>query len=240
MSEMAKDAEAKPMSDEEYARKVQSDEDAKSAGATAASADAADEGPNIDLAAIGLGSNTKPKHAGEGAWRLLKSVGVGVAGGAAALVAAPALGAKEGGAKGFAQGLGMGIAAAIALPITGVVVGLKEFGDGVAATPAAVEAANENKEWDPDTGKWIVYDLAAEKDAVLSADLGELFGDARRKMREASGGGEGKDGGDEKKSSGKTVKDGKYTLDRRSLVLVPFRARSALGGEALFPAGDRR
>ena len=106
MSEMAKDAEAKPMSDEEYARKVQSDEDAKSAGATAASADAADEGPNIDLAAIGLGSNTKPKHAGEGAWRLLKSVGVGVAGGAAALVAAPALGAKEGGAKGFAQGLG--------------------------------------------------------------------------------------------------------------------------------------
>merc|ERR1719440_56827 len=115
---------AETAGDEAMARKMQQDE--------AAVAKGEDEGAeSIDLSAIGLGSATKPKHAGEGAWRLVKSVGVGVLGGAATLVAAPAIGAREGGAEGFA------------------------------ATPDAVDAMQKDKEWDERTGTWIIYDLAA-------------------------------------------------------------------------------
>lgn len=41
-----------------------------------------------------------PKHLGAGLGQALKSVASGVVGGAAALVAAPAMGAKEGGVNG--------------------------------------------------------------------------------------------------------------------------------------------
>lgn len=39
-----------------------------------------------------FGYSDKPRHAGQGAWRMLKSVGTGVAAGAATLVAAPIAG----------------------------------------------------------------------------------------------------------------------------------------------------
>lgn len=174
MSEMADTS-----GDEELARKL-ANEDAKTDAK-----DEGKEGESIDLAAIGLGSSTKPKHAGEGAWRLVKSVGVGVLGGAATLVAAPVVGAREGGAKGFAQGLAAGVAGAIALPLTGVAVGLKEFGDGVVATPAAVDAMQKDKEWDERTGTWIIYDLKAESDEVMNVDLDSRFAESRKALRAA-------------------------------------------------------
>lgn len=63
-----------------------------------------------------FGYADKPRHLGEGAWRLFKSVGTGVVAGAATLVSAPIVGAREGGAKGFAAGLGMGLLGAVVLP----------------------------------------------------------------------------------------------------------------------------
>ena len=51
-----------------------------------------------------------------------------LAAGAAALVAAPAIGAKENGATGFAAGLGMGVFGAIALPVMGVASAVGSIG----------------------------------------------------------------------------------------------------------------
>jgi hypothetical protein len=65
-----------------------------------------------------FGYSEKPRHAGQGAWRMLKSVGTGVAAGAATLVAAPIAGARENGVKGFAAGLGLGVVGAVVLPVS--------------------------------------------------------------------------------------------------------------------------
>merc|ERR1719440_558546 len=201
---------AETAGDEAMARKMQQDE--------AAAAKGEDEGAeSIDLSAIGLGGATKPKHAGEGAWRLVKSVGVGVLGGAATLVAAPAIGARDGGAKGFAQGLAAGVAGAVAIPLAGVAVGLKEFAEGVAATPDAVDAMQKDKEWDERTGTWIIYDLAAERDEVENADVDALFAESRKALRaarekdgEGGEGGEGGGGGGGGGAGGKAVSDREY------------------------------
>ena len=137
-------------------------------------------------------------------------------GGAAALVAAPAIGAREGGAKGFAQGLAAGVAGAVAIPLAGVAVGLKEFAEGVAATPDAVDAMQKDKEWDERTGTWIIYDLAAERDEVENADVDALFAESRKSLRaarekdgEGGEGGEGGGGGGGG-AGGKAVSDREY------------------------------
>jgi hypothetical protein len=82
------------------------------------------DGVDVDSRAEGshdehlFGYKEGPRHVGQGAWRMVKSVGTGVVAGAATLVAAPIAGAREGGAKGFAVGLGMGVVGAVVLPIT--------------------------------------------------------------------------------------------------------------------------
>ena len=53
----------------------------------------------------------------------LQSAGKGVLAGAAALIAAPAIGAKAEGATGFFKGLGAGLVSAVVLPVVGVGVG---------------------------------------------------------------------------------------------------------------------
>ena len=102
-------------------------------------------------------SKTKNKHAGAGLSRGLQSAVGGVAAGAAALVAAPVIGAKEGGGKGFAAGLGAGILGAVALPVVGIASGVYEVGVGIANTPAAIQASAEGKVG-PSTNSWI-FDL---------------------------------------------------------------------------------
>jgi hypothetical protein len=84
-------------------------------GDVVASAEAGDDGPGFgDM----FGYSEKPRHLGQGAWRMVKSVGTGVVAGAATLVTAPIVGAREGGVKGFASGLGLGLVGAVVLPIT--------------------------------------------------------------------------------------------------------------------------
>ena len=65
------------------------------------------------------------------------SVLAGFAGGAAALVAAPVMGARDAGPKGAAVGLAAGVVAFVALPVAGVVSGIGEVVAGAANTPSA-------------------------------------------------------------------------------------------------------
>ena len=78
---------------------------------------------------------------GSGLLSGMGSIVVGVAGGAAALVAAPILGAREAGVKGAAVGLAAGVVTAFALPLGGVVNGVGEVVAGAANTPSAIQAA---------------------------------------------------------------------------------------------------
>ncbi|KAJ8612576.1 hypothetical protein CTAYLR_007200 [Chrysophaeum taylorii] len=119
---------------------------------------------------VSLGSG--PKHMGAGLGQAVTSVVGGVAAGAASLVAAPVLGAKEGGAKGFAMGLGVGIVSAVALPVVGAVSGVGSLVRGVAATPEAMKATSEGKEWDGE--KWILYTLAEDRSILSDAASAEL------------------------------------------------------------------
>jgi curved DNA-binding protein CbpA len=122
-----------------------------------------------------FGYSEKPRHAGQGAWRMFKSVGTGVAAGAATLVAAPIAGARESGAKGFAAGLGIGVLGAVVLPVTGAVYGVSEFARGVGNTPTAVKAQQDDLEWDKEKGAYVAYSLVEESAYVLNVDMKEKF-----------------------------------------------------------------
>jgi len=115
-----------------------------------------------------LGGGKKAKHFGAGLGQGISSMVGGVAAGAGVLVAAPIVGAKEGGAAGFAKGLTMGVLGAVALPIYGVASGVGSIARGAMATPEAVKASSEGKEWDPVSQKWILYTLNSDKERMLS------------------------------------------------------------------------
>jgi len=128
----------------------------------------------------------RTKHLGAGVGRGLQSAVGGVLGGAACLVAAPAIGAKEGGVGGFFKGLGAGVLGAIALPVAGVVGAVAEIGGGLVNTPEAVMAVAEGKEWDATTGTWVLYDLNKDQERFLSADADaslKAHVEARRKKQ---------------------------------------------------------
>ncbi|KAJ8603224.1 hypothetical protein CTAYLR_003850 [Chrysophaeum taylorii] len=136
----------------------------------------------VDLSALGIGG-PPVKHAGHGAYRLLKNTTIGFVGGVGTLIAAPIIGARENGAKGFAQGLVNGVVGGIALPVIGVATGVKEFCEGVAATPAAVEASSAGKEWDEKESKWVYYSLEEEEKAILDQDPETLFERVQKKKK---------------------------------------------------------
>ncbi|CAK0829127.1 unnamed protein product [Prorocentrum cordatum] len=93
-------------------------------------------------------AQTRPKDLGDGLYRGLKTVGGSLAGGAATLVAAPAVGAKQGGALGFVKGLGVGVVGGAAMAVGGTVCGVAQMGRGVMQAPKAHWARCEEKVWD--------------------------------------------------------------------------------------------
>ena len=125
------------------------------------------------------------KHLGAGLSSGLKSMVGGVAAGAAALVALPAVGAKDGGASGFAQGLAAGVVAAVALPVVGVASAVGSIGGGLLNTPEAMVAVSQGKEWDAATGTWILYDLKADEARYLSAEAEACLRDHVERRRAA-------------------------------------------------------
>lgn len=145
------------------------------------------EGPTdeetFDLAGVGIGSKTPPRHAGDGLYRCLRSVAVGAVGGVCMSLAAPVLGAREHGWKGFAGGVAQGVVGLVALPVAGVACGVYDLGRGVAATPLAIQARAEGREWDG--AAWRFYDLGAEQKEVDAVNATVDFAGERRKLREA-------------------------------------------------------
>eukprot|EP00630_Chrysocystis_fragilis_P002438 CAMPEP_0197392806 /NCGR_PEP_ID=MMETSP1165-20131217/3935_1 /TAXON_ID=284809 /ORGANISM="Chrysocystis fragilis, Strain CCMP3189" /LENGTH=628 /DNA_ID=CAMNT_0042918447 /DNA_START=15 /DNA_END=1901 /DNA_ORIENTATION=+ len=177
-----------------------------SSSSTTAKSASGDEGPGEGSAAQGLaalnlnaGGSKQAKHLGAGLGQAIKNVAAGVGGGAATLVALPALGAKEGGAAGFAKGLGLGVLGAVGLPLWGVCKGVGSLAQGAMNTPEAVKASAEGKEWDPVSAKWILYTLEEDKQRLLSEEAeNELKAYLTSREAEASEGGEGEEGGGQK------------------------------------------
>jgi len=100
-------------------------------------------------------STKKPKDFRAGLASGGKSLLKGLAGGAAGLVAAPALGAATDGAAGFAKGLAAGLAGAVALPLAGAGVAIAQVLRGAAAAPGAARAEASGLVWDRRSRSWV-------------------------------------------------------------------------------------
>lgn len=134
----------------------------------------------------------------------MQSVGKGVLGGAAALIAAPVVGARSEGWSGFAKGLGAGLAAAVALPVAGAAVGITQIARGAYNTPEAIMEANAGKRWDSHRRVWVAEDLVQESLKLSECSDDDILEKARERAKargEAPGlegalGGGGSSGGD--------------------------------------------
>ena len=60
---------------------------------------------------------------------------------------------------------------------------MNELCEGIAATPAALEASRAGKEWDATAGNWVLYDLDNEVAAVLSVDAEDRFSEELRSKK---------------------------------------------------------
>ncbi|KAJ3255558.1 hypothetical protein HK103_006194 [Boothiomyces macroporosus] len=127
-------------------------------------ASAAKEDENVQLGQIF--STRNPKDAVAGLSSGLKSIGKGVAGGVASLVALPVLGAQEEGALGFAKGLGMGVVSAVGLTLAGAGTGIVQIGRGIVNTPIAIHSKMSEKIWDEEKRVWYMYDLPKEVEEI--------------------------------------------------------------------------
>jgi len=147
----------------------------------------------------------RPKDATAGFSSGLKNMAKGIFGGAAAVVAAPVIGAQEGGAVGFATGLGKGIVAGAALATTGVCTGMYQMGRGIANSAEAMKEQKEGKEWDEENRVWYFYSLPEEAERVLNETEEEYIAKIKSKSKLKDG---ANDAG--KKRPGRKVKELEY------------------------------
>ncbi|ESS34213.1 DnaJ domain-containing protein [Toxoplasma gondii VEG] len=140
------------------------------AGATPADADSLHSPEGTIMG--GLFSTRKPKDAGAGISSALKSVGKGVAAGAASLFVLPAVGASQQGVGGFFKGVGAGVVAAVALPVTGVCVAGYQVARGFVNTPEAIHERSQGKKWDKKAREWKEnwYSLKEEAEEVVGKE----------------------------------------------------------------------
>ena len=138
----------------------------------------------------------RPQNVMSGLSSGLQSAGKGVLGGAAALIAAPVVGAQTGGASGFLKGLGAGVASAVVLPVVGASVGVAQIVRGAINTPEAIVEANAGKRWDTHKREWVAEDLHAESIALAETTDEDILEAARKRAAanrgepaDASGGG---------------------------------------------------
>lgn len=197
------------------------EEENKSTGAPAASdgADPNSNGEENDTDGLSLGSifyTKKPKHAVEGIGQGIGNTIKGVVGGAAIFVGAPVAGfkqgKKEGGAwgavKGGLAGLGMGAIGGVSMAASGVAVGAYQVARGVANTPASISAQSKGCDWDPETRKYVLYDLKEDAATTLSMSDEDFLRTLNKK--------EGEDGDGERQSSStphrvaRSVKDSEF------------------------------
>eukprot|EP00051_Salpingoeca_urceolata_P001475 m.41267 g.41267 ORF g.41267 m.41267 type:complete len:710 (+) comp11444_c0_seq1:242-2371(+) len=157
-----------------------------------------------------LFSLRRPRDARAGLSSGLKSIGKGVAGGVAALFAAPIAGAASDGAKGFFKGVGAGLVGAVMLPVAGVAVGATQMVRGVVNTPEALTSSLAGKKWDESSRQWVEWDprsaVVLDDDAHRPKSLLETLM-AQLKEEEAARNAEGKDDADGEKSDGNEYYD---------------------------------
>ena len=97
--------------------------------------------------------------------------------GAAALVGAPAVGARDGGCAGCAKGACAGLAGAVVFPALGLYKCCDRFARGCANTPATVAGLCRGRAWDPVAGKYETYDLRKDADRYVGPEADALLRD---------------------------------------------------------------
>eukprot|EP01012_Entosiphon_sulcatum_P026107 TRINITY_DN314_c0_g1_i9.p1 TRINITY_DN314_c0_g1~~TRINITY_DN314_c0_g1_i9.p1 ORF type:complete len:501 (-),score=78.62 TRINITY_DN314_c0_g1_i9:765-2075(-) len=117
----------------------------------------------------------------------------GVLTGSIALVAAPVVGYKQGGAKGLAKGLLTGLVGAAVLPAIGATVGVTQIVRGAYNTKEWISEGliGEEKMWDEQRREWIVYDLAAESEHLMSVSDDDIFMACKKRCQLGAGDGQG-------------------------------------------------
>ena len=104
----------------------------------------------------------RPKNAVAGISSGFKNLSKGVLTGAAAMVYAPYVGAKEDGLKGFAKGLGTGIVGGIGLAAVGAASGVVQVSRGIINQAEAFQNEGQDKIWDATKREWKIYSLKEE------------------------------------------------------------------------------
>lgn len=135
-----------------------------------------------------LYNTTRPKHVLDGVAKGAGNILKGTLGGVAMMVGAPVKGAYDGAVsggtvgaiKGFGLGLGAGILGGTAMAVGGVLTGTMQIGRGIANTPTAIAASMSGKDFNAETREWVVYNLPAEADAVLSLSDEEFMATLHR------------------------------------------------------------
>lgn len=125
----------------------------------------------------------RPQNIMSGISSGMQSVGKGVLGGAAALIAAPVVGARSEGLSGFAKGLGAGLCAAVALPVAGAAVGITQIARGAYNTPEAIMEANAGKRWDSHRRVWVAEDLVQESLRLSECSDEDILEKARERAK---------------------------------------------------------
>lgn len=101
-------------------------------------------------------NTTRPRDALDGVGSGLKAAGAGFIAGAAALVAAPVVGAHQEGVGGLVTGLAKGVAASTCLTVLGAGAFITQIVRGVVNTPEAISQVYAgNRRWDTDAGCWV-------------------------------------------------------------------------------------
>mmetsp|Transcript_13172 Transcript_13172/g.25137 ORF Transcript_13172/g.25137 Transcript_13172/m.25137 type:complete len:530 (+) Transcript_13172:209-1798(+) len=128
-------------------------------------------------------STRRPKDAVAGFSSGAQTAIKGCALGAAALVTAPLIGAKEDGVSGFFTGLTTGLVSAVLLPALGCSVGAVQLARGVLNTPKSISEAASGKRWDMCKREWVVDNLAVESTALNDLGDEEMFAGARTREK---------------------------------------------------------
>ena len=132
-----------------------------------------------------LMNTTRPKNALAGLGSGLKYIGGGIVAGAAALVSAPVIGAKQEGALGLLKGVGKGVAGFVGLTVAGTAVGLTQVVRGVANTPEAFsKGIQKDYKWDKEKGEWI-KDVYIVRDLFATAKEEEQVSDNEERTERA-------------------------------------------------------
>ena len=122
-------------------------------------------------------NKSRPKNALAGLGSGLKYMGGGIVAGAAALVSAPVIGAKEEGGLGFLKGVAKGVGGFVGLTVAGAAVGVTQVVRGVANTPEAInKGSRRDYKWDKEKGEWF-KDVYVLRDLVDEADREEAASD---------------------------------------------------------------